>query len=52
MLFRDLSAGATTYLSCIVDSVFATSGSLKTDVALALFDLLEKLLDETRVDNT
>ena len=36
MLFWALSAGATTYLSCILDDVFATSGSFKKDVALAL----------------
>ena len=28
------------YSSCIVDNVFATAGSLKTDVTLALIDLL------------
>ena len=36
-----LSAGTTTYLSCLVDNVFATSRSLNTCVALALIDLLE-----------
>ena len=41
MLFWALSAGTTTYLSCIVDNVFATSESLKTDVALALIDVLK-----------
>ena len=44
MLFWALSAGTTTYLSCIIDNVFATSGSLKTDVALALIDLLKTFI--------
>ena len=39
-LFWALSAGTTTFSTSIVDNVFATSGSLKTDVALTLFDLL------------
>ena len=41
MLFWALSAGTTTFLSCIVDNGFAILGSLKTDVALALIDLLK-----------
>ena len=44
MLFWALSAGITTYLSCTVDNVFATSGSLTTDVALTLIDLLKTFI--------
>ena len=41
MLFWALSAAKTTPLSCIVDNVFTTSVSVKTDVTLAFIDLLK-----------
>ena len=44
MLVWALSAGTTTYLTCIVDNVFDTSGTYKIDVAWALTGLLKTVI--------
>ena len=44
MLFWVLSIATTTYLSCIEDNILAMSGSLKTDVALTLSDLVKTVI--------
>lgn len=43
-MLSSTSAGATTYLLYIVHNVFATLGSLKTDVSLTLIELLKSFI--------